>query len=176
VIRTDKLAVSVYALHGDTCSLAPHCKTLGRKVAMQTAMQWIRSDSPIPTIPSLRMIRAYRFFFEHAGYIVGRRAECALSLAKAEQWANDQGLEFVTKPDCDADLSFADTWPARERDEFKRQDHEVICARLIRPCEDHGTECLHAETLASLGGIVDADNNYLRVIRAELASEAQGCN
>jgi len=27
--RTDKLAVSVYALHGDTCSLAPHCKTLG---------------------------------------------------------------------------------------------------------------------------------------------------
>jgi hypothetical protein len=29
VIRKDKLAVSVYALHGDTCSLAPHCKTLG---------------------------------------------------------------------------------------------------------------------------------------------------
>ena len=27
--RTDKLAVSVYALHGDTCSLAPHCETLG---------------------------------------------------------------------------------------------------------------------------------------------------
>ena len=29
MIRSDKLAVSVYALHGDTCSLAPHCKTLG---------------------------------------------------------------------------------------------------------------------------------------------------
>ena len=28
-IKTDRLAVSVYALHGDTCSLAPHCKTLG---------------------------------------------------------------------------------------------------------------------------------------------------
>ena len=27
--RSDKLLVSVYALHGDTCSLAPHCKTLG---------------------------------------------------------------------------------------------------------------------------------------------------
>lgn len=27
--RTDKLLVSVYALHGDTCSLAPHCKPLG---------------------------------------------------------------------------------------------------------------------------------------------------
>jgi hypothetical protein len=27
-IKNDKLAVSVYALHGDTCSLAPHCKSL----------------------------------------------------------------------------------------------------------------------------------------------------
>ena len=27
--RSDKLLVSVYALHGDTCSLAPHCETLG---------------------------------------------------------------------------------------------------------------------------------------------------
>jgi hypothetical protein len=29
MIRNDKLLVSVYALHGDTCSLAPHCKSLG---------------------------------------------------------------------------------------------------------------------------------------------------
>jgi hypothetical protein len=28
-VRTDKLAVSCYALHGDMCSLAPHCKSLG---------------------------------------------------------------------------------------------------------------------------------------------------
>jgi len=28
-VKTDRLAVSVYALHGDTCTLAPHCKTLG---------------------------------------------------------------------------------------------------------------------------------------------------
>ena len=28
-LRTDKLAVSVYARHGDSCSLAPHCKSLG---------------------------------------------------------------------------------------------------------------------------------------------------
>jgi hypothetical protein len=28
-LRTSKLAVSVYARHGDTCSLAPHCKSLG---------------------------------------------------------------------------------------------------------------------------------------------------
>jgi hypothetical protein len=28
-LRPDKLLVSTYALHGDMCSLAPHCKTLG---------------------------------------------------------------------------------------------------------------------------------------------------
>lgn len=28
-LRTDRLAVSVYACHGDTCSCAPHCNSLG---------------------------------------------------------------------------------------------------------------------------------------------------
>ena len=28
-LRTDTLAVSVYASHGDTCPNAPHCKSLG---------------------------------------------------------------------------------------------------------------------------------------------------
>ena len=28
-IRTDKLAVSCYALHGDICCNAPHCRALG---------------------------------------------------------------------------------------------------------------------------------------------------
>jgi hypothetical protein len=28
-IKTDKLLVSVYASHGDTCSNAPHCESLG---------------------------------------------------------------------------------------------------------------------------------------------------
>jgi hypothetical protein len=28
-VRTDKLLVCCYALHGDMCSLAPHCKALG---------------------------------------------------------------------------------------------------------------------------------------------------
>ena len=28
-LKKDTLAVSVYARHGDTCSLAPHCKSLG---------------------------------------------------------------------------------------------------------------------------------------------------
>jgi len=28
-LKNDKLAVSVYASHGDTCSNAPHCESLG---------------------------------------------------------------------------------------------------------------------------------------------------
>jgi hypothetical protein len=28
-LRTDRLAVSVYARHGDSCSLSPNCKSLG---------------------------------------------------------------------------------------------------------------------------------------------------
>lgn len=28
-LRNDKLAVAVYASHGDTCACAPHCKSLG---------------------------------------------------------------------------------------------------------------------------------------------------
>ncbi len=28
-LKTDRLLVSVYALHDDTCSLAPYCKSLG---------------------------------------------------------------------------------------------------------------------------------------------------
>jgi hypothetical protein len=28
-IRADKLAVNCYALHGDICSIAPHCRSLG---------------------------------------------------------------------------------------------------------------------------------------------------
>ena len=28
-VRIDKLTVSCYALHGDTCCIAPHCRVLG---------------------------------------------------------------------------------------------------------------------------------------------------
>ena len=35
-LRTDKLLVSCYALHGDMCGLAPHCKTLGCASGLQS--------------------------------------------------------------------------------------------------------------------------------------------
>lgn len=44
---------------------------------------------------------AYRFFREHAGYIVGRAAECALRLARAEARAESDGLTFEVRDDDD---------------------------------------------------------------------------
>ncbi|MBK6942645.1 MAG: hypothetical protein IPH13_20910 [Planctomycetes bacterium] len=100
--------------------------------------------------------RAYRFFHEHAGYCVGRRAKGALDLARAERNAANMGYTFSEEADFDADLSFMD---AKERE----QEHECI-----------GMVCRDADgnVLASLWGIVDADANYRRVVRAELALEA----
>ena len=52
------------------------------------------------------MIRlsAFRFFIENAGYCTPPGAGvCALALAKAEQWANDNGVEFRIEGDPDAD-------------------------------------------------------------------------
>jgi hypothetical protein len=39
--------------------------------------------------------KAFRFFFENAGYCVGRRAEGALQLARAERWAREEGAEVA---------------------------------------------------------------------------------
>ncbi len=100
--------------------------------------------------------RAYRFFHEHAGYCVGRRAQGALVLAHAERDAASAGFTFSEEADAHADLSWM------EADEAAK-DHECI-----------GMVCRDADgnVLASLWGIVDADANYRRVVRAELALEA----
>lgn len=119
-------------------------------------------------------LNAFRFFRDHAGYVVGQRAQGALALARAEQWLDSQLLDrfaFCVEPDSDPDLSFADTWPERDRNQFYSREHEVLCASIVKPCASHGMHCRHTEVLASLCGIVDADSKYMRVIRAELALE-----
>jgi hypothetical protein len=102
------------------------------------------------------MLRAYRFFFANAGYIVGHRAECALNLARAQQHAreNDWSADWV-EDDC-ADLS----WMSAEE---QRQPHEVLGCILRDPA---------GHVLGSLWGITDPDRSYMRVVEAELASEA----
>ncbi len=100
-------------------------------------------------------LRAYRFFFEHAGYIVGHRAECALNLARAEQYARDNEWDAEWVADDDADLS----WMS---DEEQRQPHDVLGC-ILRDADGN--------VLGSLWGITDPDNDYMRVVAAELASE-----
>ncbi len=102
------------------------------------------------------LLRAYRFFFEHAGYIVGQRAQCALSLARAEQHARDNDWEAEWVADDCPDLS----WMS---DEERSREHEVLGCVL---------RDLNGNVLGSLWGITDPDNAYMRVVSAELASEA----
>ena len=104
-----------------------------------------------------KLERAFHFFFENAGYIVGQRAACALSLARAEQYAEDNDWKAVWEWDDDADLS----WMS---DDERQQEHEVLGCVLKDAA---------GNVLASLWGIVDADSNYRRVIEAELAAEAK---
>jgi hypothetical protein len=99
----------------------------------------------------------YRFFRDHAGYVVGRSAEYALQLARAEQYAQDHGWDFDWIPDPEPDLSWCDTCIDRPH------AHEIEGCILNSPEDSH---------LASLWGITDADQNYRRVIEAELALEA----
>lgn len=102
------------------------------------------------------MLRAYRFFFEHAGYIVGERALCALNLARAELYSRENDWQTDWVADDDADLS----WMSEEE---QRQPHEVLGCILRDAC---------GNVLGSLWGITDPDNAYMRVVAAELASEA----
>jgi hypothetical protein len=102
------------------------------------------------------LLRAYRFFFANAGYIVGQRAQCALSLARAEQYAQDNDWVADWVGDDDPDLS----WMSAEE---QRQPHEVLGC-VLRDA--------NSNVLASLWGITDPDNSYMRVVAAELAAES----
>jgi hypothetical protein len=122
------------------------------------------------------LLRApFKFFLEHAGFATPPgKAACALSLAKAERDADKAGIEFVTMPDDSPDASFVEMWSEQEQEDWNKCDHECVGVVAMLPCPDHGTDCKHAKHLASLWGIWDADSAYLRVVRAELASEALG--
>jgi hypothetical protein len=99
--------------------------------------------------------RGILWFAEHAGYIVGKRLEGSKALYDAEQTAKAAGCywEWVDDPD---------GAPRRGDEHFGKVEYSESCT--LR--DDNG------EWLASLGGIWDADDNYRRVIQAELALEA----
>lgn len=105
---------------------------------------------------------AVNFFRQHAGYSVAPgetqaqgKTRGAKALAKAEQWAKREGLVAVWRYDDDVDASFVDTWEPDQQAEWHAESHYVEYCILYRPCPEHGADCKHAETLASLSGIFD---------------------
>lgn len=126
-----------------------------------------------------KLSNAYRFHFANGGYIVGKRAECALRAARAERWledhADDYGLTVIEQADDDTDLGDHEYWCAAAR----------TSARGIQPYARQYGRCEHyavsvaivdssGQYLASLGGILDPTPEYIRVIVAELADEVRG--
>lgn len=112
---------------------------------------------------SKTFIASYRFFREHAGYVVGKAAECALNLARAEQWAVDNGYTFRWEPDDMHDLDQEDL----------RHITDVECCSML---DEHG------RAVASLGSVTFCIKDpqsfrearaYARVVEAELALDIQ---
>jgi hypothetical protein len=96
---------------------------------------------------------AWRFFQANAGYsIPPGRAACALSLAKAELWAREEGARFIWREDPVSD------WDGDG------------------PAPEAGPEACRAylgDDEVSLWGIWGATDEYRRVVQAELAVELQ---
>lgn len=126
-----------------------------------------RGNRPRRTARRRGLIRDMRFFREHSGGSSRR----GLDLARAEREASRRGWVVTWEPDNDADLSWMD-------DEQRKESHEVYVAVLWDTDPSAFSETwgrsrrAQEHVLASLGGIVDPDQKYMRVVEAELASEA----
>lgn len=123
-----------------------------------------------------RRRRQIEFFAAHAGYSTppGRMA-CAKNLADAETYANDQGWEYLIMDDDERAYCYCDNpkCPYHEGSEKDQNDGwRTVAIVLYAPCAEHGISCKHAKALASLSGIMDPDDQYIRVVQAELAAEA----
>lgn len=111
----------------------------------------------------------FRFFQKHAGYIVGKRAECAMRLARAEEKAETVGLTVVWE------------WeeiPWEPCHEGETPPANWLCG-LVYKKEDvdeyHGTvKNSRATSYACLGcvGVDSMRDPYLRVCAAEMLAEA----
>lgn len=113
------------------------------------------------------MTKDEQFFYEHAGYSHDPKTEtpeqgrvrCAKDLAAAETYAKDHDWSFDWSWDDGGDLGDHSEWCDMEY----QHDHNIeVC--MLRGADGN--------VLEALGGIIDADNNYRRVVQAELASQA----
>jgi hypothetical protein len=103
---------------------------------------------------SPELFDAFRFFHENAGYVVGRRAVCALALARAELRAKDEGLTVRWEDEQEAWDGDCEAPPI------------IVCA-IVQTAE--GTMLP-----ASLGmiGLNSWRDTYVRVVEAQLFLEA----
>ena len=118
------------------------------------------------TIEDLVLNEGERFFYENGAYSWDQlketeeagRCRCAIELAKAERWARDEGLYYEWSDDS---CIGGDCEPCSSG-----SPHVTLQCTLYRDLD--ATQ----EWLASLGGICEPTEDYKRVVRAELASEA----
>lgn len=106
----------------------------------------------------------YQWFRKQGvGGWAGHDAATCLALARAEAAAKAAGLAILIEDENEG-------W-----DGDGEAPAYLLSVRLVRPCENHGNDCRHTETLASLGmvGVNDACDPYLRIVAAELALESQ---
>lgn len=113
---------------------------------------------------------AVEFHYQHAGWGYhpgtqtpeqGRR-QGAERLATAELWARQEGYTVEWEDDWDSDHSYRDddNWSADEPNPFTPELESCEQATLYDP---------DGVIVGSLGCIDDADDNYRRVVAAELA-------
>lgn len=105
----------------------------------------------------MTLVDRYTFFREHAGYVVGQSAVCALALARAEKRAEEIGLVCM--------------W----RDEIEPWDGDCEPPKYcLWGCVWHQLVPGDRRPLASLGmvGVNSIRDPYLRVCSAELFAEA----
>lgn len=117
------------------------------------------------------MRQAFQFFHEQAGYCVGQRAVGALALARAEAALRDAVNAGTARIKWEYDPDPNTSWmDKRQRQEWIDGRTEMLECCLQTRCEC----CGHWQTVAALGGIhvYAGERDYLRVIEAELALEA----
>ena len=109
-----------------------------------------------------RLLDAYRFFRGRTG-CVGRDAEMALALARAELAAQDAGCSWEWTDDYDGWVDLQQTDGCCT----------CGCGRKIDCCEGCILRDADGAVLASLWAIWDADDDYRRQVQAGLALQAQ---
>lgn len=99
--------------------------------------------------------RRYRFFRTYAGGVVGRSAQVAIDLARAELAAESMGWTYTLEPEIE-----------RYEDVYGEAPPEGVEYYTVVARDEDG------DWIASLGFVDDVDQRYFRVVAAELYSEA----